>query len=84
MAVTAIQVDDQKLLFMTVEAANREGSLDVDIHLADENFMPIGKPSLGHRDGLNEEEYHKQLRKEAKEKGHFVKDHSTNPEWNPE
>jgi hypothetical protein len=85
MATTALSIkqedgSEQRLLFMTTPTEN---GVDVDIHLADSDFMPTGTPSIG-IDKKQEEEYHKQLRKEASEKGQFVKDHSTNPEWNPD
>lgn len=85
MAVTALKVTDengteQRMLFMTVQ---KESGVDVDIILADENFEPYGNSSLG-VSKLNEEEYHTQLRKESSEKGHFVPDFSSHPEWNPQ
>ena len=83
MATTAILVKkeglEKRLLFMT---ASSPTGVDVDIFLGDENFLPIGRASIG-VDLKSEEDYHRQLRKESSEKGHFVREHSTNPEWNP-
>lgn len=84
MATTALIVKEEngnevRMLFMTV--ATKDG-VDVDIFLADEEFLPKGTPSLG-IDPKQEEEYHRLLRKEASERGQFVESHSTNPEWNP-
>jgi hypothetical protein len=83
MATTALVIKEngteQRLLFMTVPT---ETGVHVDLFLADENFMPIGTPSLGVNDKF-EEDYHKQLRAISSEKGHYVAEYSTNPEWNP-
>ena len=85
MAATALRIPkdgkDVNMFFMTVPREN--GGLQVDIFLADEEFIPQGQPSFGHSD-LSEEEYHKQLRAEADMKGHLVKDFCTDPEWNPQ
>jgi len=56
--------------------------VDVDIFTADEEFMATGTPSLG-TSPLEEEEYHKTLRIQSKEKGQFVPEYSTHPDWNP-
>lgn len=80
MATTALRIDNNNLLFMT--ATRPDGHCDVDVHLADENFSPIGTPSLS-AVKMTEEEYHKDLRRLASEQGHLIKDFSTNPEWNP-
>tara|TARA_B110000503_G_C7032146_1_gene364492 strand:+ start:703 stop:1005 length:303 start_codon:yes stop_codon:yes gene_type:complete len=85
MATTAIKITKygsiNRLLFMT---AQTEAGIDVDVSLADSDFMPLGTTSLGispkHQD---EEAYHKELRQQAHEKDQFVSDYSTNPEWNP-
>lgn len=85
MATTAIEITREdgpnRLLFMT---AQTEAGIDVDVSLADGDFMPLGKTSLGmspkHSD---EESYHRSLREQAHEKGQFVPEYSTNPEWNP-
>lgn len=84
MATTALLIKNEdgtqeRVLFMTCPTPN---GVDVDLFLADENFLPMGTPSLG-VDTKKEDEYHKLLRKQASEKGQFVEEHSTNPEWNP-
>lgn len=71
----------ERLLFMTVPRLT--GGVDVDLFLGDEEFLPIGTPSLGFSE-INEVEYHISLRKQAKEKGQFVPDFSTDPELNPD
>lgn len=85
MATTAIEITRpdgaNRLLFMT---AQTEAGLDVDVSLADGDFMPLGKTSLGiSPKHVDEESYHRELRQQAHEKGQFVPDYSTNPEWNP-
>lgn len=83
MPVTALTINGQNMLFMTTQRLDHEDIVDVDIHLADEDFLPKGTTSLGVAN-KNEETYHRELRKEAKERNQFVAEHSTNPEWNPE
>lgn len=84
MATTAIKTTkngkELNTLFMTVQRP--DGNCDVDIYPANENFEPLGTASLGVCI-KNEESYHKELRKQALEHGHFVPDFSTNPEWHP-
>jgi hypothetical protein len=70
---------DVRLKFMTV--INGE-QLDVDAFACDENFIPVSGPEMTTM-LMDEEEYHRNLRKDAHERGHFVKEESTNPEWNP-
>lgn len=83
MATTALCITEdgakKRLLFMTVPTST---GVDIDVYIADEEFTPIGNPSLG-ANTLSEPEYHTKLRKEASEKGQFVPDYSTNPEYNP-
>ena len=86
MATTALEIGDMKLKFMTVpkELVNEEGSklfTQIDLFMCDSKFIPYGKPSHSIIE-LNEEEYHKNLRSEAKKKGHFKEEQSTNEEWN--
>lgn len=86
MAVTTIKTkkdqEDVILMFMTSPKKEGEHGIDVDIFLANEEYEPFGKPSLG-IDMRNEEEYHKELRKQASERGEFIPEASTHPEWNP-
>lgn len=84
MATTAIQIEKdgkvERVYFMTVQKEN--GEVDVDIYKANEEWIPEGKPSIGYAP-MGEEEYHKQLRQLATERGQFVPSYSTNLEWNP-
>jgi hypothetical protein len=86
MAVTTIKTKREQeeviLMFMTVPKRDGQTGIDIDIFLADKDFEPYGKPSFG-IDMRNEEEYHKELRKQASERGEFIAEASTNPEWNP-
>ena len=83
MGTTALKITndgvEKRLLFMTVPT---EHGVDVDLYEANEEFMPIGKASIGASD-KHEIEYHVELRKEASKKGQFVPEFSTNPEYNP-
>lgn len=84
MATTALRINnpelgEQRMLFMTAPTPT---GIDIDIVLADAEFLPVGKPSLGAMNG-SEEDYHKKLRVESSKKGQFVPEFSSNPEWNP-
>lgn len=79
MATTALTIEGKNLLFMT--APREDGNCDVDVYLANEDFMPTGTPSIS-AVKMDEETYHKDLRRLASEQGHFIKSFSTNPEWN--
>lgn len=91
MPVTAIKVDDVRVKFITVHlppAPSTEGGepksfLQVELYSCDEEFIPQGSPSKSIHE-KDEETYHKELRALAKEKGHFVPEESTDPEWNPD
>ena len=80
MATTALRIDNNNLMFMT--ATRPDGHCDVDVYMTNEDFVPMGKPSLS-AVKMTEEEYHKDLRRLASEQGHLVKDFCTNPEWTP-
>jgi len=94
MATTALKVENPgeeivRVKFMTnpIEVPAKDGNgtkvfLDVELHTCDEDFIPKGRTSKTVQD-RSEEEYHRDLRKQAAEKGHFVAEESTNPEWNP-
>ena len=84
MAATAINTGKLRLLIATSEV-EFEGHLMLSIatNVADEEYRPIGQ-SLNAAKMMTEEEYHRDLRKQSKENGHFVPEYSTNPEWNPE
>ncbi len=86
MATTALKITkngvEERLLFMTVPRKDGKG-LDIDVYLADDEFMPKGTPSLGISEQVDEGAYHTALRSEAEKRNQFVKDFSTNPEWNP-
>lgn len=91
MSVTALKIEDKRIKFMTFpeELITSENGQDhknfitIDLRICDENFIPSGVSSYSVYDG-SEEDYHKTLRIEAHEKGHFIPEESTNPEWNPD
>ena len=82
MATTALKIkkgdSEIRVKFMTVDKTEY---VDVDIYQCNEDFIPIGAPEMG-VDARTEEQYHRDLRKEASERGQFVPEQSTNPEWN--
>lgn len=79
--ITAEDGTEKRLVFLTTQSL--DNIINVNIYKADEEFNPIGMASHGIAEFTSEEEYHKDLRKQSHEKGHFVPDYSTNPEWNP-
>lgn len=84
MATTSLRIEEKgrinHLQFMTVPT---EKGVDIDVMLTDSDFIPVGNPSMSAMP-VSEEEYHRKLRKEASERGQYVKENSTNPEWNPD
>ena len=91
MAVTALKVGDVRVKFMTAgsevvkskDGEREKAFLNIDLRQCDEDFIPTGPGSLSiHED--DEETYHRNLRIAAQEKGHFVPEESTDPEWNPD
>lgn len=72
---------EEKLSIMTSEAENK--IVLVNIYRTDDAYNPVGTASVSVARYDSEEAYHKDLRKLAGEKGQFVPDYSTNPEWNP-
>ena len=89
MACTAIKIGDVRIKIITtpVSFPNTEGVIrnftDVQLYKCDDDFIPEGSASRSiHED--DEETYHKNLRKESFERGHFVKEESTDIEWNPD
>jgi len=55
---------------------------DVDLYHCKDDFEPVGDPMMTAL-LVEEEAYHKKLRLEASEKGHFIPEESTDPQWNP-
>jgi hypothetical protein len=90
MAVTALQIGDVRIKFMTVpgepitseDGTSTKSFLQVELYTCDEEFIPQGMASKSIHEH-DEETYHKELRKQASEKGHFVPEESTDYEWNP-
>jgi len=84
MATTALQIEKdgkiERIYFMTTPKEN--GEVDVDIFIADDDWIPQGTPSIGYAP-MGEEQYHTELRVLAIEKNQYVPYQSTNPEWNP-
>jgi hypothetical protein len=68
-----------RMKFMTVW---NPPQTDVDLFNCNENFEPIGDPMMT-AFKEDEETYHRKLRLDATEKGHFVPEESTDPEWSP-
>jgi len=82
MPATTINLGEKGIIMFITDQIE-ENKLSVNIYKCDDKNIPQGKPFIIQLEG-NEVEYHKKLRLEAKEKGHFIPGHSTNPEWNPD
>jgi hypothetical protein len=80
MPLTAINVDDTKVVIITQQF---DEELSINAYVANDNYIPTGDPVLSSLT-INEEEYHRSFRKEAKQAGHLVPEYCTNPEWNPD
>lgn len=84
MATTAIKITKDGVTmrskFMTVSQGIH---CDVDVYKCNDEFVPIGEPSIGVSE-MDEPEYHIKLRKEADSRGQFIREESTDPQWNPE
>lgn len=87
MAFTTIEIPSEqgprRLMFATIAPTENEKQIVVTVLACREDFTPF-KQIQNTVDPRTEEEFHKQLRKDASEKGHFRKQYSTNPEWNEE
>jgi len=57
--------------------------LVISYYACDKDFIPFGKAEITMSEKA-EEKFHKELRDQANEKGHFIRNESTNPEWNPD
>lgn len=84
MGCTALEIPQEdgtikRIKIMTVQIP---GHIDVDIFNCNDEFIPIGEPLMSQVEG-EEEMYHKKLRLEASEKGHYIPRESTDPQWNP-
>lgn len=75
--------EDKEYKMMLITQQYGENDFTVNIYGCNDDFIPSGEPLTKDLIG-KEEDYHRNLRKDASEKGHFVSAHSTNPEWNPD
>jgi hypothetical protein len=91
MPVTAIKIGEQRLKFMTAgseiikskDGKTEKAFLNIHLRVCDAEFIPVGPGSISvHED--DEETYHRNLRIQAKEKGHYVPEESTDEQWNPD
>lgn len=88
MPATTLHITDKdgkenRLMFITDTIDN---VLTLNVYPCTEDYVPRGNPvttSFVLPEGKTEADYHKNLRSDALEKGHLVKGHCTNPEWNP-
>ncbi len=84
MPATSLKINNDgaeyRLMFITQQYG--ENDFTVNIYRCNEEHVPMGEPITKNLLG-KEEDYHKNLRQESNEKGHFLPGHSTDPEWNP-
>ena len=80
-SIKATQGDKEThLQFITTSI---DSLLEVEIYLCNEQWIPQLKVGRS-VDERSEEEYHKQLRKDAYDREQLVKKYCTDPEWNPD
>lgn len=84
MACTALKITKEdgtvnRIKMMTVPYP---GYVDVDVYNCNEEFIPVGEPMMSQVE-MEESEYHKKLRAEASEKGHYIPLQSTDRHWDP-
>jgi hypothetical protein len=60
-----------------------DGILRILLYTCGADWLPIGEPQRS-GDIRTEEDYHRNLRIEATKQGHYVKEFSTDPQWNPD
>ena len=86
MAATALKIESNGRVvhLLVLSIPGEDENLDLAIHntASDYEVIPNLTPEYG-VSAKNEENYHKDLRKDAHLEGHFVPEFSTNPEWNP-
>lgn len=85
MSVTSLQITKEgeitRIKIMTLPSD--VSGIIIDAYNCNEEFIPVGKP-LQSTDPRDEETYHRELRKLAEIHGQFVKEESTDSDWNPE
>lgn len=86
MAITALRIPvgeelTQNLMFSTIPTTINPDVLAVTIYQCNDEFIPQ-KVLQTTIDKRPEEQFHIELRTQASKKNHFIKGHSTNPEWN--
>lgn len=84
MALTSIEMNwkDGSVRRLQFYTEQHETGLYVAVQICNENWKPVGEAAET-TDTREESVYHKELRETATEKGEFVAQYSTNPEWNP-
>lgn len=80
MACTALTPNGKKVVVITNQT---ELGLYIALYEANDQFEPIGQADEFGDPTMNEEQFHRGLRKEADIKGHYVPQYSTNPDWSP-
>jgi hypothetical protein len=78
MALTALKINNKNIVAITDQ---NDGYLVISVYDADDIFRPLGNPDR-YESIDSEQVWHTALRIGASKKGHYVKEYSTNPEWN--
>lgn len=85
MAATALKIERSgKISHFLMATLPGETGTDLAFHTTDDKYEinPNLEPKYGVSE-KSEDQYHKDLRIDAKKAGEFVPEFSTNPEWNP-
>lgn len=78
MPQTALNVKGKNVVIITTPL--EEGGFLINMHNADDKYIPVSAVSHYEAKDISEEEWHRGLRLSAGED--FVPSYSTNPEWN--
>ena len=85
MPATTIKIEkdgtETRLMFITDQV---DKTLTINVYPCNESYIPQGRPVTSTLIDREEEDYHKNLRKDAMERDQLVKGFCTNPEWNPD
>ncbi len=77
MSLTSLCINGKNVVVITTPM---EKVILAQLYEADDTYKPTGNPHYS-VDERSEEEYHKALRKDAKEREQYIPSFSTNPEW---
>jgi hypothetical protein len=84
MALTSLKIEKDGMINYLQFATDQleDDILRILLYVCNPDWEPLGDPQIS-GDRRTEEDFHIQLRLSATEKGHYVPEYSTDPQWNP-